>query len=334
MRWIGPLEAYERIITENPIEEIWHLIDFFTAEETISKCNPPVDKELIPFICESIAQAEEFRRSAATSGEHTRPLLTYYSMHNLTKAVLALETNKKPIGYHGLMKVELPKNEDFLGTSVQINDGVFSELLSINKIEPIRNLKITADDLMRRCGYLMREYRFAYEREPSVIVPQLDAEIRLNELELTLRKTNEINDQKLTTIFPRLMNYFELIKTEADVLSFRLKDSNPKRDLAGIQTVIKDTLSLSVFSHPPYFLVPCTDPRINWPQEAYLYALSFILGSLVRYYPDYWYKNVIANKRNRWIVRKTDSIVERVYPNLMVNIMFGYKFYKFSPLGI
>ncbi len=331
LKWIGRLEPYELVITENPLEEIWHMIDFLTAEETISQCIPPVDKELTPFICESIAQAEEFRHSAAESGEHTKPLLTYYSIHNLTKAVLALELNKKPPGYHGLMRVELPKDEAFPGTSVQMNYGVFSELLSSNKIEPIKNMKITADDLMKRCGYLIRDYAMAYDKESLVIVPRLSADLYLNEMELSFHETKEVAEQNLPTAFPRLMDYFEIIKGETGVLTMKLKDGVPRGDLNSIQKVLKDTLTISIFGHPPYFLVPCTDSPFNWPQEAYLYALSFILCSLVRYYPDYWYNNIIAHKRNRWIIRKINSIVERVYPNLMLNIMFGYRLYRFSP---
>jgi len=332
-QWVGSLEPYQLIATENPIEEIWHLIDFFTAEETVSKSSPPVDNELIPFICESIAQAEEFRYSAAASGEHTKPLLTYYSIHNLTKAVLGLETNRKPHAYHGLMKVEPSADDDFLATSALINDGVFAELLSFSNITPMRRQKITINDLLRRCGYLIREYRLAYEKNSIVITPTLDADIQLNDLELRFGKTDEVSEETLTTVFPKLMDQFEFIKTEDNIITLKLKNHVPRgRDnLSNIQEILKNTLSLSVFNHTPYFLVPCIDSYINWPQEAYLYALSFILGSLVRYYPDYWYKNVIDHKRNRWVVRKINSIVERVYPNLMLNTMFGYKLYRFVP---
>lgn len=333
MTWIGPLEEYETIVTENPIEEIWHQIDFFTAEETIAKCNPPVDKELIPFICESIAQAEEFRSSASVSGEHTKPLLAYYSVHNLTKAMLALETNQRPQGYHGLMKVALPADEDFLGISAQINMGVFSELLSFNKIKPEIKLKFTIDDLIKQCGYLRREYSLAYDKRSTVITPHLKADIRLNELELRFDKADIANEQNLPLLFPKLMEYFKLTRTENNRLILGLKDDVVKGDLHNIQSVIRETLVLSVFNYSPLFLVPCNAPILNWPQEAYLYALSFILGSLVRYYPDYWYKNIIAHKKNRWVVRKINSVVERVYPNLMFNIMYGKKMYRFSPGG-
>ena len=140
--WIGALESFKTINTENPIEEIWHLIDFFTSEETISTCDPPVDRDLIPYICESITQAQEFRLSASSCGEHTKPLLTYYSMHNLTKAVLALETNSRSAGYHGLKHVEVPSDDSFIGVSAKVNGGVFSDLLLFKGFSPNRNLKV------------------------------------------------------------------------------------------------------------------------------------------------------------------------------------------------
>jgi len=329
LKWIGSLEHYESVITENPIEEIWHLIDLFTADETIAECNPPVNNDLVPFICESIVQAEEFRTSASISGEHTKPLLTYYCIHNLTKAVLALETNCKPAGYHGLMKVEIPPNGNLLDISAQINEGVFWEFLQLNKVAPVKNLKITVDSLIKRCGYLIREYNFAYRKTSEALVPRLVADIGLNELELTIDNFDASVKDNWIRLFPKLTEYFELAESRDQVLIFKLKENIPKGNLVNIQKVLDDVLIYSVFKNPPYFLIPVTDPDLLWPQEAYLYALSFILCSLVRYYPDYWYKNVIGYKRNRWAIRKINSIVERVYPNLMINIMYNYKFHRF-----
>jgi hypothetical protein len=329
LSWIGHLESYETIITENPIDEIWHLIDFFTSEETIAECNPPVDSDLLPFISESIVQAQEFRQSASTSGEHTKPLLTYYSIHNLTKALLALETNQKPSGYHGLMRVKLPADGNFLGVSAQLNDGVFCDLLQFNKIATIKNFKITVNDLISRCGYLIREYRLAYGKQSDVIIPKVSADMGLNELELTFKKIDNIENNWMI-LFPKLAEHFELVDSSSEYANFKSRPTIPKGKLEDIQKVINDVLIRSIFMDSCLFLLPITNHNLQWPQEAYLYALSFILGSLVRYYPDYWHKHIVGHKRNRWVIRKINSIVERVYPNLMLNIMYNNKFYKFS----
>lgn len=330
LKWVGSLKKYEFIYTERPLEEIWHLIDFFTAQETIAECNPPVDNELIPLLCESIIQAEEFRNSAETSGEHTKPLLIYYCIHNLTKAMLVMETNKNPAGYHGLMKVEVPASGDLLDVSVQVNEGVFWELLEFNKITPKKNFRLTINDLIRRCGYLSREYNFAYKKTSDVLIPKLEADLQLTTLELTIKKTTHDFEAKWKELFPSLSKYFELLEIKDDFATLKLKTNNPPKNITNIHKILDDTLVYSVFQTPPYFLTPLTNTDLFWTQDAILYALSFILGALVRYYPDYWHQQIIGNKRNRWVIRKITSIVERVYPNLMINIMFNYKSYRFG----
>jgi len=142
--YMGPLEKYEYRITENPIEEIWHLTDLATSEEIIlEKSSSPVSKDVIRFITESIVQAEEFKSSAASCTEHTKPLQLYYCFHNLTKAILALENNSVSSGYHGLKKVEIPSSGDFLGVSAQLDEGVFWDLLLLERITP---KKVLADN--------------------------------------------------------------------------------------------------------------------------------------------------------------------------------------------
>lgn len=330
LQWIGSIEAYESISSESTIKELWHLINFAASEETLSSCIPSIDKELMSYICESITQAEEFSNSASTSSIHTKPLLTYYSIHNLTKAMLVMETNKKSIGYHGLMKVDLPEDGNFLGVSVKVNEGVFSNLLSFKGISPIKGLKITVEDLIKRCVYLVNDYRMAYKGNSIVIFPSLSVDMDWDQIDLCFNKTTEVTEMTITTLLPKLQNYFELIDSEKDTLHFKSKANFPKGNREEIQKLLPEIFGIGVFSQCPIYLVPCIDLKLDWPQEAILFSLSFILSSLVRYYPDYWYKNVISHRRNIWLIKKMDSIIERVYPNLMLNIMFGNRIYRFN----
>jgi len=251
-------------------------------------------------------------------------------MHNLTKAVLALETNRKPPRYHGLGKVEVANDEDFFQTSVEVNGGVFSELLSYKHVKPPTGLRVTIDQLLCRCCYLINAYWLACEKRSAVVIPELEADFMLKSLTLRFPKTSQIAEEGLASRFPKLLEAFDVVGKESDILTFRLKSEVKRGDLQSIQAAIKDVLEISVFPRPPVFLVPSIDPIFYWPQEAYLYALCFILSSLVRYYPEYWHKSVISHKRNRWIIRKITTIVERVYPKLMINIMLNYRVYRFA----
>lgn len=328
--WTGPLEKYKPIITENPIEEIWHLIDFFTSEEIISqRFTPPIKKGIIPFVTESIAQAEEFRYSANLCGEHTKPLQLYYCLHNLTKAVLALRNNGVSSGYHGIKKVEIAPTKELLNISAQIDKGLFWDLLKLKKIAPKENLKVTFDELLKRCLYIVFEYTTVYNRKPDIFGIDVRCNIKLTEMEVKMQAPYKDFLKKWKELLPDFAKYFELDKTSAalDYLTFVLKSDAPRGSIDAIQGILDETVIHSVFPmYNRFFLLPITNPSYSWTQEAYLYALSFTLSSLTRYYPDYWHQEIMQKRKNRWIVRKLNSLIERVYPNLMLNILHGERF--------
>lgn len=322
--YMGPLEKYEYRITENPIEEIWHLIDLATSKEIIlEKSSSPVSKDVVPFITESIVQAEEFKSSAAVCTEHTKPLQLYYCFHNLTKAILVLENNSVSSGYHGLKKVEIPSSGDFLGVSAQLDEGVFWDLLLLEGITPKRCLQITFDGLLNRCVYMTWEYEMAYNMKSMVLLPGLECNHSFTELKVKTQAPLGDFLAKWEELLPSFAKYFELKESTSDHLIFSLRAGAPRGNLDAIQSVLDQTVIYSVFTSPNYFLLPITNVEYSWSQEAYFYALSFILSSLVRYYPDYWHREVLAKRRNRWIVRRLNYVMERVYPNLMLNIMFS-----------
>jgi len=324
LHYIGSLEEFERRIAENPIEDIWHLIDLAASEEKILEDSPAsLSKDVIPFITESIIQAEEFKSSAASSAEHTRPLQLYYCFLNLTKAILAWENNRVSLGHHGLKRIKIPSSTDLLEVSAQVHKGVFWDLLSLKGIAPKRDLRITFDELLKRCAYMTWEYEIAYNRKSMVLIPNVDSNTSFTELEIKIQTPPKDFSAKWEKLLPDFAKYFELKEPASNYLILALKNDAPKGSLDAIQSVLDETVIYSVFTSPNYFLLPITNVAYSWPQELYLYALSFILSSLVRYHPDYWHREVIAKRKNRWIVRRLNSIMERVYPNMMVNIMFS-----------
>jgi len=282
-----------------------------------------VSKDVVPFITESIIQAEEFKSSAASCGEHTKPLLLYYCFLNLTKGILAWENNRVSLGHHGLKKVEIPSSRDLLEVSVQLRKGIFWDLLLLKGTTPKRDLRITFDELLKRCAYMTWEYEIAYNRKSMILIPSVDCNTSFTDLEIKIQAPPKDFSAKWEKLLPDFAKYFELKEPASNYLIFALKNDAPKGSLDAIQSVLDETVIHSVFANPNYFLLPITNIEYSWPQELYLYALSFILSSLVRYHPDYWHREVIAKRKNRWVVRRLISIMQRVYPNMMVNIMYN-----------
>ena len=100
----------------------------------------------------------------------------------------------------------------------------------------------------------------------------------LTELELTIKKPNDDFEKKCEELLPKLHKYFELSEKKDDLLVYKLKDDAPKGNIKNIRKILDDIMIYSVFKNPSYFLIPSNAPDLYWPQAAYLYALSFILG--------------------------------------------------------
>jgi hypothetical protein len=315
LSYVGPLEKCEYRVAENSIEEIWHLIDLFASEDVIlENSTVAVKKEVVSFVAESVVQAEEFDFSSTSSTEHTKPLQLYYCFHNLTKAILARNNNRISPGYHGLKKVQIPSSRSLLDVSARLDEGVFWDLLLLTGVSPTRNLRINFDDLLKRCAYTTWEYETAYRKKSMILIPRLDASISLSELEITIEAPLGDLAANWKILLPSFAKYFELRKSEPGRLIFGLNRDAPRGSLGAIQNILDETVIFNVFARPECFFLPNDKDECYWPQEAYLYALSFILSSLVRYYPDYWQQEIMAKKKNRWLVRRLNWVMRRVLP--------------------
>jgi hypothetical protein len=327
---IGSIGNYSHVVSENPIRDIWHHIELFTVEDFLDTCTPPVEKTLVPFLVESIVHAGEFLSAYNSSGEHTRALQQYYCFHNLTKAVLALENIPNP-QYHGLKKVEVPSNNNLLDVTAMVDKGVLWDLLVLKKAKPVRDTKITFEQVLRRCVYMAAQYKLAYRKKSEVLMPKVTCDIRFGTLEVQIAIPDDDFLKNWKDLIPGMAAHFELQKVADNGLAtFILKDDAPRGSSDAIQRVLGQFVTYNVFENPEFFILLHRNIDYDWPQEATMYALSFILSSLVRYYPDFWSRHVIGNKKNWWLVKGLMSMMERVYPNLMLNTMYGGQIIKFS----
>jgi len=333
MSYIGPLGEYNYRVSENPIEEIWHLLDLSASEDMILEhIDKSMKKEVVSFIAESVAQAEEFDLSSTSSTEHTKSLLLYYCFLHLTKAVLALLNKRITSSYHGLSICDIVPGTDLLDVSAKLKKGVFWDLLLLGGVTPTQNLRITLDELLRRCAYIGWEYKTAYGKDSMILNPSLNASISLSELEIKIRAPYGDLLKEWNTRLQGFDKYFELSESTQDHLIFRLNDNAPRGSLPKIRKILDDTMIFNVFAEPEFFLLPKDRDVYHWSQEAYLYAVSFILGSVVRYYPAYWHQEIIAKRKNRWLIRRLNWVMRRVYLNIMINFLFGQRFKFQSPM--
>ncbi len=225
----------------------------------------------------------------------------------------------------------MPPNNELLDVTAVVDNGVFWELLVLKKVKPVRDTKITFGQVIRRCAYMAWHYQTAYRIKSEVLVPVVTCGMQFGAVEIQIAITDDDFLENWKDLIPGMAAHFELRQiTENRLATFILKDDAPKGTLDAIQEVLHKFVIYNVFESPEFFILPHTNIDYDWPQDAYLYALSFILSSLVRYYPDFWSQQVMGNKKNWWLVKGLMSMMERVYPNLMLNTMYGGRVIKFS----
>lgn len=331
--WIGRPEKIVRIETDDPIEEVWHALSVLKYEKLIKRASPSIDQEQMDFITGAFSQAVEYRNAAEKSSDHTRPLLIYYSFMNLVKAVLAAlgYTDIRP--YHGLKRPSFDDSESIINSKVSIDEGVFKSLAKFLQTKIKRDFEAEIHKILRRIVEMKRIYEFYYERKSDVVLVRCRI-VDNGQFHISLPKDQlkEVEDfeNNWEQIFPALKEMFQISSTEGDSFKLTLKEQylppRSERDQfirsTGSRIFERDNL---VAQFQPHLLIHSRE--YNWPQVCFYYVITYFLSMVVRYRPDMWYRNVVDKKSGEiFVISKFCKIAERVFPNLMCNILFDNRY--------
>jgi hypothetical protein len=170
--YLGILEKYQAIRTDRPLYEIWSRLLQLTDINYLSLGWKDRAAEEYLYVSTSITQAHEYYTAGRTVSLKTKPLLMYYSFLNLTKAILYILEDKKPIEFHGLSKPELGKT--ILDYSTKVNDGVFLSLAKYLQ----SNIKVgdilTLEDFILNAIELTYSYADYFRKPSKVIEPEVE----------------------------------------------------------------------------------------------------------------------------------------------------------------
>lgn len=287
----------------------------------------------------AIRQGIEFFKNAENADISISPLLIYYGILSLSKALIVANSSRDlyldDIKYHGLttrprdQKQQQQKQEKnswkLIKEYANVNDGVFLELGKIFNIN------------------LQKDYAF-YLKDTLVCIPEIEKIIEKYNV-LTSRVIQaytrlEIEDNKIVFgIYSDDADKFEKVCTG---IKSNFSKGNMHESEAFTKYTSKEEGTLENFEYFSeysstiggiYFIAPTiyefngNKEKIVLPQILLDYLNFFILSEQVRYHQDNW--NKILNGRNNAIIGILEiyiDCVKRRFPNLILNELFKERF--------
>lgn len=342
MSIIEPVKTYSVISTDDPISETWNFLSIYENWESVKKTfkkrypNEDFSKSKAEDISSLITQAKSFFLSAKTSSYSIKPLLIYYGVYCLSKAIILFkDTSKNGISDlfgHGvssppfkvkesieLTSVKLSKAKDIRGLFMNFNDCMSHEqtiydvdthkiigYYNYAKSSDIENKTIKLKDIFQRIPDLINVYWKIYKEKPLCI--------RGNYLENNGKLQYEfINLGALSFSQEEITKYFNPV----------FKDCSFTKVNNKLSVICKKNRYIPKFtsnsSYNDYFIVPIKSKLFS---EASLLLLgSYILSMVTRYDPQRWTKMISGKKKGEIfpLFTKFINVVEQKFPIIALN---------------
>ncbi len=290
-------------------------------------------------------QSREYFRNAANSNYSVRPLLTFYGVASLSRALLLLL--KKSGG------------EEDLTASHGLETMAWGNILSgetSNGLQNLSNLKIrtcaglfndfvthTNNQISMHANSSAVDWRLNYEK------PELGGEFNVDDLfsripDLQKDYSNISGVRKYASIND--MTYSEEAGFTAKVSAENFEQFSEAYENLGYGTVTEgdwvtltcdsDTFknNLPMFVHtyinktfgtiPSLHLTEPFPSGERYSQLCLTYMISYILGMLVRYYPTHWMSLILGDKGDSmWpTINRAQQLVEHSFPELVIELIY------------
>lgn len=289
-------------------------------------------------------QAKEYFRNATHANYFVKPLLTFYGVASLSRALILLLSGKgeeQLIPGHGLVTVDwknvlssdvfraLPRLGEL---TIKTSSGLFTHLLShtnnVNLIHynssavnwildydhPEQGVEITVDDLIARIPDLASAYRhvsspgmakYSHVNKMSYVNNKFMCEIHGKDNSHLL----DAYDKDGYSIFRGLA--LQTLSTQSDVFN-----KTPP-------FVVHSYLDKSFIDIPRTCIAEPFAGSVRYSELCMIYMLSYTLGMLVRYYPSHWMSLTNGGTGDQWwpVVQTSQNFIEVLYPKMVAKFI-------------
>lgn len=326
--------------------KVWQKLLVLESRDAVSRLYKKVHgrdlsaKRAIP-INNAAKQAREYFRNAAASNYSVRPLLTFYGVASLSRAlILFLKRNGGEENFsasHGLtakawkehFKGELHQGiEALLNLKLELSSGLFQDLIDgtdnltcihthstkvdwfIKYNKPELKFTFSLKDVLSRLPDLKEELETAGHYSMSSYCSNLNFNVKSG-FGVTLNRDIPLDYQSFLKSNGYEFNSAYAVKATSEVFS--------EYPLLFTHT----SLNKAFHSIPSLAISPPIDGKGYFSEISLLYASSFCLSMLVRYFPTHWVSLVQGGKGDiLWpVIYKAQQLVECAFPELVIEMI-------------
>lgn len=289
-------------------------------------------------------QAREYFRNAANSYYSVRPLLTFYGVASLSRALLLLLKksggDESLTGSHGLETVAWVDS---------MSGDVAEGLKSLGSLK-IRTCRGLFDDFIAQT-----ENRLSIHINSSAVdwhicydIPELGKELSVQDILSRLpdlQRDFEVISKTYKYSYINEMAYsddkgfrakvikepFNPLRPHFELAGYNLTDEKETVFITADSTTFANNLPLFVHSyiHKTFGTIPSLhistpfSENAHYSQLCITYMVSYILGMLVRYYPTHWMALSAGDKGDEWwpLINRSQQYVEHAFPELVIELI-------------
>ncbi len=289
-------------------------------------------------------QAREYFRNASNSSYSVKPLLSFYGVSCLSRAlILLLRNNSGEEGLangHGLTTIDwasVLSGDLSMGLSsleklkVQTCTGLFYEFIKETKnrvsihinssnvdwkinyrIPPIGEI-ISLGELFSRIPDLETDYMSINEEQKYTYVNELNYSVESG----FEAKVNDKQMESFKSIYEKLG--YEIVSSENQYVI----KCNPAVFNKNSPLFIHKYIEKTFLSIPTLYLAEPFQDKGRYSQLCITYMVSYFLGMLVRYYPTHWVSLIQGEKGDLlWpLINRAQQFVEKTFPELVIELI-------------
>ncbi|HEU4963570.1 MAG TPA: YaaC family protein [Bacilli bacterium] len=339
------MQTQVRIPSEQPYRKLWDTYVYFENEQTTSeflreryqelgveKLTPSVYQATPKFIY-AIKQAREYYRAAEHCDILTKPLLLYYGMMALGKALITTCDPEYPsttsVLKHGLSTRKLKREQySFIEDEVRVQkDGLFNVLHRTLQGPEIENgTRYRMKELLAVIPELIHPYRRLYGEPAVCTLEEVAGSETAGETaeEALLRRAWHLPRAFVAGVEKTKEEFLELLNRHGGE---RARFSFPEEmDEEGVLRVHLEgevdhrfPLMLHDFSGQPYLRMPHQGDLVL-PEVSVHFMIMFVLGMLCRYETERWGEMILTfSSHDTFLINEFLNVSMRKFPNLILD---------------
>ncbi|MFD2170780.1 YaaC family protein [Tumebacillus lipolyticus] len=328
------MQTTVRIPTEQPYRKLWDTYVYFENEQTSSEFLrarylksgfDSVQKlayRATPKFIFSIKQAREYYRAAETCDILTKPLLLYYGMMALAKALITSHDPDYPsttsVLKHGLSTRKLKREEyAFAEDEVRVQkDGIFHVLhRTLGGSLLAHQQRFSMKELLAVIPELIPTYQRLYgQAKVGMLEVMREAEQKARwRVQRSFVAGCDLTRDELLELLNRFgeeRTRFRYLEEPDETGTFCLGVDGDER---------AHPLVLFDFSGRPHLRFPHGE-QLLLPELSVHYLIMFVLGMLCRYETERWGEMILTfSSHDTFLINEFLNVSMRKYPNLILN---------------